>query len=83
MLHTFWGTTHPPISIHSSICSSIYPGCRGLPPSRQVPSPMLALVAQGESFITIHLEIPDLQETLSTLGMRRAGHEMMQTCKQV
>lgn len=74
----------PPIHLSPSIHLFIHlsQDCRGLPPSRQVPSPMPAPVAQGESFITLHLEIPDLQETPSTLGMRRAGHAMMQTHKQ-
>ena len=86
MLHTFWGTIHPPVSIHPSIhpsiCSSIYPKTAGVFLQISV-SPMPAPVAQAKSFITLHLEVSILQETPSTLGMRRAGHTMMQTHKQV
>ena len=43
MLHTFWGTIHPPVSIHPSIHPSIHllihlsQDCRGLPPDKCQP----------------------------------------------
>lgn len=66
----------PPFHLSPSIHPSVHPSI----PSVQ---PYASTSATGESFITLHLEVPILQETPSTLGMRRAGHAMMQTHKQV